>query len=153
MKIYTLKRSQMVGKDIEEVFDFFKRPENLSKLTPSFLDFKILTPSPIHMEKGRLIDYSIRLVGIRHRWTTLITEYDAPGRFVDEQIRGPYSFWHHTHIFEQCEEGTKITDEVRYAIGFGFFGRMANWLFVRRQLESIFKFREQVIKNYFLIKH
>lgn len=149
MKTYTLKRSQTIPLDREVVFEFFKKPENLSRLTPASLDFKILTPFPIKMEKGKLIDYTIKVAGIRQRWTTLITEYEPPHRFVDEQIKGPYSFWHHTHTFEACDGGTKVTDEVRYSISLGFIGRLANFLFVRRQLESIFKYREKVIQEYF----
>ncbi len=149
MKIYHLRRSQTVKAELQTVFDFFKAPENLSKLTPRFLDLKILTPSPIRMEKGALIDYTVRVAGMRRRWTSIITEYDAPRRFVDEQSRGPYAFWHHTHIFEPSEGGTRITDEVRYAVPLGLIGQAANFIFVRNQLESIFRYRETVIRELF----
>lgn len=149
MKMYLLEKIQFVPKPIQEVFEFFNKHENLSKLTPSSLGFQVLTPTPIQMEKGCLIDYTIKLFGMDQRWTTLITAYDAPHQFVDEQLRGPYSFWHHTHRFEQHKEGTNITDTVRYALPFGFFGRIAHTLFVRNQLHHIFEYRTEIIAKHF----
>lgn len=150
MKIRTLRKEQLVrGKKIEEVFDFFKRPENLEKITPPSLGFQILTPSPIRMEKGRIIDYRIKVLGIPQRWRSVITDYEPPHRFVDEQLTGPYSFWHHTHEFTQKSEGTLIADQVRYALGWGLAGDLAHALFVDSQLQSIFDYRSKVIEKAF----
>jgi hypothetical protein len=149
MKLYVLRREQMVARPIGEVFDFFKRPENLSLITPPSLGFVILTPSPIHMQTGTLIDYSIRLLGLRRHWTTLITDFDPPHRFSDIQLKGPYEFWHHTHCFESVGDGTRLTDEVRYIMPFGPLGRMAHSLMVRRQLDTIFDYRQRVITERF----
>lgn len=148
MKVHVLKEEQVIEKPIDEVFDFFKCPENLEKITPSSLGFQILTPKPIVMEKGRLIDYSIKIVGIPQRWTTLITDYDPPHKFVDEQLKGPYSLWHHTHEFESRGNATLIKDTVRYVIGMGILGEFAHTLFVRNQLTHIFRHRKQVIADY-----
>lgn len=149
MKTYTLKKIQFVNRSLEEVFDFFKQPENLERITPSALHFNILTPKPIKMEKGRLIDYTIQVFGMTQRWTTLITDYDPPNRFVDEQLKGPYSLWHHTHLFEAHEGGTKIVDEVKYAVPLGWVGEIAHILFVKKQLQAIFEHREKFISDYF----
>ncbi len=147
--LYTLKRTQRIERSIEEVFDFFKKPENLAVITPPALGFVILTPSPIKMGEGALIDYTIRSVGVRLRWTTLITEYDPPYKFCDVQIRGPYSFWHHTHRFEALESGTQVVDEVRYMLPFGPLGRLAHTLFVQKQLTRIFDYRTETIRRIF----
>jgi ligand-binding SRPBCC domain-containing protein len=149
MKLYTLKHQQLIRRSLTEVFEFFERPENLAKLTPVQLGFEILTPTPIEMKSGVLIDYTIKLFGIRLRWTTLITAFDPPNSFVDQQLKGPYSFWHHTHTFRQTIEGTIITDEVRYVLPFGLLGRMAHALFIGRQLKRIFGYRAEYIENYF----
>ncbi len=141
MKLYELKRKQMLTLSIAKVFTFFERPENLAKLTPPSLGFRILTPSPIEMKAGSLIDCAVRVKGMPVRWTTLITDYDPPHRFVDVQLKGPYSFWHHTHEFETAESGTRMTDTVRYAMPFGVLGRIAEGLFVTRQLQKIFDYR------------
>jgi ligand-binding SRPBCC domain-containing protein len=149
MKIHTLGKRQFVPAPLERVFGFFSRPENLSKLTPPGLGFVILTPSPIEMKPGALIDYTIRLFGFRVRWKTLITAYE-PGRFfVDEQLRGPYSFWHHSHFFGEAPGGTIVRDEVRYALPLGPLGELAHSLVVKRQLRAIFSYRERVIGEYF----
>ena len=105
MKIYELNITQRIDAPLEKVFDFFSKPENLAEITPSKLGFNILPPSPIVMEKGTLIDYTIKLFGIPIRWRTLITSYNPPKKFVDEQLKGPYSFWHHTHTFESIDQG------------------------------------------------
>ena len=145
LKTFTLARTQQLPYQREYVFSFFKSPENLAYITPESLDFRILTPSPVSMRVGTLIDYTIRWFGVRLRWRTLITSYEPPFSFVDEQINGPYSFWHHTHIFEECAGGTEMFDEVRYALPFGIIGEMFHGLFVRPQLEKIFDYRARVI--------
>jgi ligand-binding SRPBCC domain-containing protein len=149
MTLHTLTKEQFVPAPVETVFGFFSRPENLSKLTPPGLGFVILTPPPIEMKKDALIDYTIRLLGIRVRWTTLITAYEAGSSFVDEQLKGPYSYWHHSHVFESAPGGTIVRDRIRYALPFGPVGRLVHSLAVRNQLEEIFDFRVRVIDGIF----
>jgi hypothetical protein len=149
MTLNTLTREQFIAAPVADVFSFFSRPENLSKLTPPDLGFVILTPPPIEMKTGALIDYTIRLFGMRVRWTTLITAYDPGRSFVDEQLKGPYSFWRHSHRFAEAPGGTMVTDEVRYALPFGPVGRLAHALVVKRQLASIFAYREKAIGTIF----
>ena len=149
MKPYMLKRQQLIPRPLDEVFGFFKRPENLARLTPTKLGFHILTPTPIEMKAGAVIDYTIKLSGLPIRWTTLITSYDPPYKFVDQQLKGPYSFWHHTHTFSPTNDGTLIIDEVRYVPPLGILGRLAHALFIRHQLERIFDFRAEFIESYF----
>ena len=131
------------------MFNFFEKPENLEKLTPSNLGFKILTPSPISMNVGRLIDYTIRIFGINFHWRTMITDYIQNIKFVDEQLKGPYSFWHHSHTFESSNGGTFIKDKVIYALPFGILGRIAHSLFIKRSLNTIFNYRVEVINQMF----
>ncbi|MBD3169685.1 MAG: CDP-paratose 2-epimerase [candidate division Zixibacteria bacterium] len=149
MKVYHLKKQQYIARPREEVFEFFGKAENLEKITPGSLGFNIITPTPINMRAGTLIDYTVKPMIFPIRWRTLITDYDPPRRFVDEQLKGPYSFWHHTHTFEEKDGGTLITDEVRYVIPFGIIGRIAHVLFVKSQLKKIFDFREKVISEIF----
>ncbi len=149
MKVYSLITQQRVSRPLAEVFAFFEDPTNLGRLTPADLDFRILTPQPIAMRPGTLIDYTIRILGVRVRWRTLITAYEPPSKFVDEQLRGPYDFWHHTHSFTADGEGTLIADRVCYALPLGSLGRVAHALFVRRQIEAIFAYRAKVITKLF----
>lgn len=134
---------------IEVVFKFFEKPENLEKLTPLNLGFKILTPYPISMNVGRLIDYTIRIFGINFHWKTMITDYLQNIKFVDEQLKGPYSFWHHTHTFESSSSGTYLNDKVIYAMPFGIIGRIVHSLFIKRSLNDIFNYRVEVINKMF----
>jgi len=147
MKLHTLKQEQALAAPLEVVFPFFARPENLEKLTPNSLDFRVLTPSPIPMHVGAIIDYVISMNGFPMRWTTAISEYDPPHRFVDVQLKGPYSFWHHTHTFEAHGDRTVIRDEVNYALPAGPLGILAHSLIVRRQLKTIFNFRRQYLER------
>ena len=147
MKIYELNITQQIDAPLEKVFDFFSKPENLAEITPSKLGFNILTPSPIVMEKGTLIDYTIKLFGIPIRWRTLITAYNPPKKFVDEQLKGPYSFWHHTHTFEAIDQGVEMKDIVRYSIPFGVLGRILHFLWIKNDLKKIFNHRKKVIDN------
>jgi ligand-binding SRPBCC domain-containing protein len=149
MAAHELVHEQRVAAPRDEVFAFFARPENLAVITPPWLGFTILTPSPVPMRTGALIDYQISLGPLPLHWRTLITEHAPPFRFVDEQLAGPYSFWHHTHEFEVADGGTLIRDRVRYVLPLGALGRLVHALVVRRQLASIFRHRERVIADLF----
>ena len=136
---YVLKKRQLLKYPLKTVFSFFERPENLKKITPPKLGFKILTPSPVQMKEGALIDYTVTPFLITLHWTTLIKEYKPPYFFADTQIKGPYKFWHHTHTFEETPDGTWITDEVKYQLPFGILGKLAHRLWVKKQLKNIIK--------------
>ena len=149
MKTFEINMKQYINKPLEVVFEFFSKPENLEMITPKSLSFNILTPTPIKMEKGSLIDYTIRLFGIPIHWRTLISDYEPPFRFVDQQIKGPYTFWHHTHTFKLVEGGVEIIDQVKYSLPLGWLGTLAHAIWVRKDLEKIFEYRKTVIQHYF----
>ena len=149
MKVYTLKYKQLINKNLDDVFSFFSNPENLSKITPKKLGFNILTPCPIEMYEGQLIDYTIKILGKKIRWRTLITKYDSPNMFIDQQLKGPYSMWHHTHQFKEVKSGVEIIDTINYVMPFGILGRIVNILFVKNDLNKIFQYRKKVIEQYF----
>jgi len=146
---YRLEQSQLIHRAPEEVFAFFSDAFNLEKMTPGFLNFKILTDPPIPFEEGQLIDYQIRLYGFPMRWRTRLESILINEKFVDSQIRGPYAQWHHTHHFEAQENGTLMRDIVLYRVRFGILGRIAHPLFVRKSLDSIFTHRYKVIQEVF----
>lgn len=145
---YTLRREQRIRKPLEEVFAFFAEAENLGRITPPELRFRIRTPLPITMRAGALIDYTIGLHGIPMRWRTLIADWSPPHRFIDEQLRGPYKQWIHTHTFERDGDFTVIRDEVRYRLPFGVLGQLVHPL-IAMQLRKIFSYRHQFIEQHF----
>lgn len=143
---YQLRTRLFVARDIETTFAFFADAGNLQRLTPGWLDFAILTPPPIEMRRGARIDYRIRVRGVPITWQTEITDWDPPHRFVDEQLRGPYWLWRHTHTFIPADAGTLVEDHVLYRpIG----GALVHAAFVRRDLERIFTFRQRAILDVF----
>ena len=147
--VYRLERQQFVPRPRDEVFAFFAEARNLEALTPAFLNFRILTPLPLDMHSGTLIDYQIRLGGIPMRWRTRIETFEAPVSFVDVQLAGPYRTWRHVHEFQDAPGGTLVTDRVDYALPFGFLGALAHRLFVRRALKRIFDYRQQRLGEIF----
>ncbi len=146
MRIHTLRREQELDGTPEEVFPFFADAFNLEAITPPLLRFRVVTPGPIDMHAGTLIQYRLRLRGIPVTWKTLIQEWTPSRRFVDTQLSGPYALWHHTHTFDPLPgERTLMTDTVRYAIGFGALGELAHRALVRRDVEAIFDHRREAL--------
>jgi ligand-binding SRPBCC domain-containing protein len=146
MRVHILEREQRIAAPPAEVFPFFEDAYNLEAITPPFLGFRVVTPRPIEMGPGALIEYRLRLHGMPVRWTTRIEAFDPPHTFVDAQISGPYRLWHHTHVFEpDGRGGTIMRDRVRYALPFGPLGTVAHLAFVRRDLRRIFDFRQEVV--------
>jgi len=130
----------------EQVFTFFADAGNLQRITPPELGFTILTPPPLRLAEGALIDYQLRLFGLPLRWQTRITHWDPPHQFVDEQLHGPYKLWLHTHRFYEQEDVTTIEDEVQYRLPLWPLGEVAYPL-VRAQLHRIFQYRQQSIRK------
>ena len=146
MREFTFHTELWLPRPRDEVFAFFADAHNLQAITPPWVKFEVLTPKPIEMKTGALIDYHIRVHGLPIRWRTEITEWNPPDRFVDVQLRGPYTLWHHSHTFEDRDGGTRCIDDVRYRPR---GGGLMNWLFVRRDVEGIFSFRTERLAHIF----
>jgi ligand-binding SRPBCC domain-containing protein len=145
-RIHLLERCQRVELPIDEAFAFYGEARHLERITPPWLGFEVTTPDPIEMGAGTLIEYRLKLHRVPVRWRTRIEAWQPPHRFVDAQIRGPYSLWEHTHTFSEDGPGaTIIEDQVRYAIPFGPLGALANRLLVQRDLRRIFDYRRDAV--------
>jgi len=138
-RVFTFEDELELATPREETFAFFAEARNLEAITPPFLRFEVLTPPPIAMKEGALIDYQLRLHGIPLRWRTRIAAWEPPHRFVDEQLRGPYRRWEHEHTFEATEVGTRLRDRVRYSV---LGGWLVDRLLVRRDVARIFRYRK-----------
>ncbi|MEZ6037035.1 MAG: SRPBCC family protein [Planctomycetota bacterium] len=149
MKTWRLRSNLWVPRTPAEVFPFFADAHNLEALTPPWLRFSILTPAPIPMQVGTRIDYRIWLRGIPLRWRTRIARWEPDQAFVDEQLRGPYVLWHHTHTFTPCDGGTALGDEVILRPKGGPLAGLVMSLFVRRDVQRIFEHRARVMAERF----
>jgi len=141
-----LQTIQFLPAPREQVFAFFADALQLETITPPWLHFAVLTPAPIVMSAGTLIDYRLRLHCIPLRWRTRINAWEPPSRFVDEQLRGPYRSWVHTHLFEEIDGGTLCHDLVDYTTP---GGGMIDMLFVRSDLRKIFTYRRAELARRF----
>lgn len=152
-KVYSIKTVQFLPISLETAWDFFSSPANLKEITPNNLGFNII--SKYHGDKmygGQIIEYTVRpILNIPLYWMTEITQVEHLKYFVDEQRFGPYSLWHHQHQFKEVEGGVEMTDIVHYKLPFWFLGDIANSLFVKRQLKSIFDYRFTAVAKRFLI--
>jgi ligand-binding SRPBCC domain-containing protein len=149
MQPHVLVQETKLYRPLQEVFDFFSRAENLNEVTPSDLKFAILTPLPIKMGVGTLIDYKIAMMGVPFYWRTLISDWEPPYRFVDQQLRGPYVLWHHEHTFEQKEGYVLMTDRVHYLSPGWFLEPLIDKMFVRAQLDKIWAYRAKRFETLF----
>jgi ligand-binding SRPBCC domain-containing protein len=144
---HTLRREQRLDGTPDEVFPFFADAGNLEAITPPWLGFRIVTPRPIEMRVGTLIEYRLALHRVPISWLTRIEEWVPGERFVDAQIHGPYRLWHHTHEFEAHGDRTLMRDTVRYALPYGPLGEVARRAFVARDLERIFAYRAEALRR------
>jgi ligand-binding SRPBCC domain-containing protein len=136
---YRLEAELWLPRPLHEVFAFFSDAHRLEEITPPWLRFQVRTAKPIPMFAGTIIDYRLRLRGIPLTWQSVISVWEPPSRFVDRQVRGPYRLWHHEHSFVEHDGGTLIRDRIEYAI---IGGPIVHELFVRRDLERIFAYRQ-----------
>ena len=143
---HTLKTEILLPRRRGEVFDFFAAAENLQRITPPELGFEIATPPSITMTVGTLIEYRLRLFGVPFLWKTRISRWEPGACFVDEQLKGPYARWVHTHSFRDAEGGTLVTDEVSYRLPLFPVGEAAYPL-VRLQLRRIFRYRTRRLRE------
>lgn len=134
------------------MFDFFSRAENLEKLTPPSLRFQILTPLPIDMHAGAVIDYRLALYGVPFKWKTEITAWEPGRRFIDVQRRGPYRKWEHEHVFEADGDSTRMRDTVVYAIPGWILAPIVHRAFIRKQVEAIFEYRGEAVRREFGVR-
>lgn len=146
MKVNRIYRQQKIDATIEEVWNYFSTPLNLSVITPEWLNFKIISDVPKEMYEGLIIEYSITpILNIHFKWVTEITHINKPYFFVDEQRFGPYKFWHHKHFFEELDDRTVLmTDEVHYILNFNILN-----LFVAKKLRAIFDYRYKKVDEIF----
>ena len=149
MRTHRLEREQWFPRPAEEVFNFFGDAHNLDEITPPWLHFEVLTPRPIAMAPGTLIEYRLRLRGIRITWQTEITAWEPPVRFVDTQRRGPYRQWVHEHVFTPERGGTLMRDAVDYAVPGRILEPLVHRLFVAPDLRRIFDYRSEQLERRF----
>jgi len=151
MPTYQFKRVQVFSAPSHALWDFISSPANLKQITPPYMGFDITTPDlPKRMYEGMIISYTVRpLLHIPLTWVTEITHVNEGVYFVDEQRMGPYKMWHHEHHLEIMDDKVKMTDLITYTPPLGLLGALANRLFIRKQLEEIFDYRQQVLYNLF----
>lgn len=146
MKEFLLHQEIWLPAELGRVFQFFSDASNLESITPPWLNFKIVTPTPVEMQVGIKIDYKLRIHGLPLKWQSEITSWEPPHGFVDEQRRGPYQEWIHEHRFEENNGGTNCVDHVRYSV---LGGALIEKIFVRRDVTRIFDFRRSRLLELF----
>jgi len=151
--LYTLVSKMIVKTDLQTLWDFISLPENLSKITPPEMDFRITFRSSLNGDKmypGQIIAYKVKPLPVFDAgWVTEITQVQEKKIFIDEQRFGPYKFWHHQHIIKEVTDGVEMTDIVSYKLPLGFIGRWFGGWLVKRQLKKIFDYRTQQMNKMF----
>ena len=155
MADHVLERRLWLPHPRERVFDFFADPANLTLVNPPSARLRWLAPPPLRLSAGACLDFSVRALGARARWRVFVREFDAPYRFVDVQLWGPFSRWEHRHRFLEEREsgagalGTLVEDRVTYRLPFAAVGRLAHSLGVGRQITNLFNYRERRLQEIF----
>mgnify|MGYP000616262432 CR=1 FL=1 len=146
---YQLVQSQPFAQPVDELFDYFRDPENLEEITPDRLKFRILDADPLPVREGTVIEYRLRLRGIPLSWTTEITAFEPNEYFQDTMIDGPYRKWEHIHTFERVNGRTVMGDQVHYELPYGWLGELVHELLIKRDLKHIFQYRARTLRDRF----
>ena len=152
MAIYQIQTIQKLPISLEKAWEFLSSPYNLKVITPEHMGFNIVNgvKEGDKMFAGQIIVYKLSPIpGYRTEWVTEITHVEEGKYFVDEQRFGPYALWHHKHELETIEGGVIMKDTIHYKVPFGFIGRIANSLFIKKQLKQIFDYRQTKLENIF----
>ena len=151
MSVHSIKMVQHIPVTMQQAWAFFSNAANLQQITPAYLKLRIISlHHGAQVYPGQIIEYRVRpVLNFSWYWMTEITHVQEPVFFVDEQRYGPYSLWHHQHHFKLVPGGVQMTDIVHYKIPMGFIGDIVNRLFVRKQLDDLFKYRYQQVERLF----
>lgn len=150
MKVHSLSQTQWLPISKEKAWDFFSSPRNLDKMTPPEMGFEISSLPSERLYEGEIIQYKVKLLpGLWVPWVSEIKMIDEGVSFVDEQISGPFKFWHHRHFFQEKEGGVVVGDLIHYSLGFGPFGEIGRYFTVKKKLERMFVFRREVLGRLF----
>lgn len=151
MAFFQLIKDHNIPASLDEVWDYISSPYNLPEICPDYMDFRITSNElPDKMYQGMIITYKLRpVMGIRVSWMTEITHVEDRRFFVDEQRVGPYKLWHHQHHIREIDGGVAMRDIVTYQPPMGFLGKIANSLFIGKQLKEIFDYRETALNKRF----
>lgn len=149
--MYQLKKIQSIPISVKEAWDFFSQPDNLAKITPDYMNFKILTrPEAVEMYPGMIITYKVSpLLNLSLNWGTEITQIKEYKYFIDNLVKGPFRIWHHEHRFKEINGGTEMKDILFYDVPYGFIGRLIHKFLIKKRVDEIFNYREQKIKELF----
>ncbi len=149
LRVQTVHSETIVAVPLEKAFAFFSEAQNLERMTPPWLNFRIHTPLPIEMREGTIIDYLIHLYGVPIPWRTRIDVWEPGVRFIDRQVAGPYRWWHHEHRFEAVAGGTRVIDHVEYVPRAPW---LSSWI-VKRDVGRIFAYRQAVLGDLLQAAH
>jgi ligand-binding SRPBCC domain-containing protein len=148
--IYTLEARQRIAANLPEAWDFFLSPENLAKITPPQMGFRISSDNLEKLYAGQIISYKVGIFPfVQSNWVTEITQVSQHKYFIDEQRSGPYSLWHHEHFFEPDDDGTIVKDRISYKIPLGIIGRLIHALLIKKKLRGIFEYRAEILRKMF----
>lgn len=150
MKLYQLHAKQAIPISKGEAWDFLSDPKNLKVITPDHMGFQIISGADRAMYQGQIIQYVVKpFPGYATKWVTEITHVKEGEYFVDEQRFGPYSLWHHKHFIKEIDGGVEMEDLIDYKIPFGIIGQLTQPLLVKKQLRTIFNYREAKLEELF----
>ncbi len=101
------------------------------------------------MGLGDDVTWRAKHFGIWWTMTSTITAFERPSMFVDEQRRGPFKRFHHTHTFEVSGEGTMMHDAVEFEAPLGPLGRIAERVALARYLPKLIDLRNAQLVSHF----
>jgi ligand-binding SRPBCC domain-containing protein len=144
MKIYTLQKKQQLPISLDKAWEFLSNPKNLAIITPDYMSFEIISKIDRPLYTGQIIQYIVTpLLGVKTKWVSEITHIEEKKYFVDEQMYGPYTLWHHKHFVKEIEGGVELEDIIDYKVPLGILGQLVHPFLVKPKLEEIFNYRQE----------
>jgi ligand-binding SRPBCC domain-containing protein len=144
----TIHLEMLINAPIEICFDL-SRSIDLHQVSTSKTNERAIAGKTFGLiELDESVTWEATHLFVRQRLTSIITKYEKPIYFRDEQVKGAFQYIKHDHFFEEKDGKTLMRDIFEFKAPLGILGRLAEWLFLTNYMKKFLIIRNNTIREY-----